>query len=211
MPFYTVNQGECISSISFDLGFAPKTIWNHPQNADLKRTRKDPNVLFPGDLVFVPEKEIRIETRPTDARHLFVRKGVPEFLSLRFLHDQEPCAGEHYMLIVDDSFGPSGELDADGACIVPIPPGSRSASLTLGDPGKGEVYRLLLGHLDPVEEISGVQWRLSNLGYFETAADGQDSPELEEAVKAFQLDHDLPAGNGLDDATRQKLKDVHGS
>jgi hypothetical protein len=211
MPFYTVKQGECISSISFALGFVPKRLWNHPQNAELKTRRKDSRVLFPGDEVFIPEKEERIEARPTDARHRFVRKGLPEFLSLRFFREKEPCAGESYFLTIDDRLGPSGKLDADGTCLVPIPPGSKSATLTLGNPNGGEVYELLLGHMDPVEESSGVEWRLSNLGYLETAPTGQDSDELRDAVKAFQVDQGLPTGNGLDDVTRQRLKKVHGS
>jgi hypothetical protein len=211
MPFYNVQQGDCISSIAFVLGFLPDTIWNHPQNADLKAKRKDPNVLFPGDAVFAPEKQLRIEPRSTDALHVFVRKGVPEFLSVRFLREGVPCAGEPYMLTIDDRFGSSDKLNADGAFTVPTPPGSKSATVTLGDPNGGDVYRLLLGHLDPVEETSGVQGRLSNLGYLETATVAEDSPEYADAVQQFQMDNALPAGNGLDDNTRQKLKDVHGS
>jgi hypothetical protein len=210
VPHYTVKQGDCISSIAFESGFFPDTIWNHPENSDLKNARKDPNVLFPGDVVFVPEKELRVETRPTDSRHRFQRKGVPEFLSLRFLNDEEPRAGEEYSLSIDGSFGPSGKLDADGACLLPIPPGSKSAILTLGDPGRNEKYPISLGHLDPIEEISGVAHRLVNLGYLPSASGGE-SPELSDAVKAFQMDHKLSEENGLDDATRQKLKEVHGS
>ncbi len=211
MSIYTAKQGDCISSISSELGFAPKTIWDHPQNADLKKTRKDPNVLFPGDEVFIPEKEARIESRPTEALHKFVLKGVPEVLSLRFLHEGVPCAGEQYNIVIDDQFTYSGELDADGALLVSVPPASKKATLTLGDPNGGEVYHLLLGHMDPVEEISGVQGRLCNLGYLEGSPDGEDSDELAQAVKSFQQDHELSTDNGLDDATRQKLKEIHGS
>jgi hypothetical protein len=211
MPHYTVQQGDCISSIAFETGFFPETIWNHPENADLRKTRKDPNVLFPGDVVFVPEKEPRVETRSTDARYRFQRKGVPEFLSLRFLNDEEPRAEEEYAVTIDGAFGPSGKLDARGACLIPIPPGSKSAILTLGDPSRGETYPLSLGHLDPIGEISGVEQRLANLGYLKTAPSGQEGPELSAAVEAFQTDQKLSTENGLDDITRQKLKEVHGS
>jgi hypothetical protein len=211
MPFYEVVQGDCISSIAFEFGFLPATLWDHPQNADLKSERQDRNVLFPGDKVFIPDKEARIEAACTDARHLFVRKGLPEYLSVKFLFEKKPCAGEDYLVTIDGRHGASGKLDAAGACKFPVPPESKSAVLTLGDPRTGETYRLLLGHLDPVEEISGVEWRLSNLGYFATAPSGADSPELQEAVKAFQTDYELPTENGLDDATREKLQEVHGS
>ena len=210
MPIYKVKQGDCISSIAAEMGFAPDSLWNHPQNANLKASRQDLHVLLPGDEVFIPEKELRVELRPTNARHQFVRKGIPEFLSLRFLKEDEPRSGERYTLAISGQLT-AGELDEDGACVVPIPPRSKSATITLGDPNKGEVYQLLLGHLDPDEEISGMEWRLSNLGYLQTAPRGQDTPELRDAVRAFQVDHDLAVENGLDETTRLKLKSVHGS
>lgn len=210
MPRYEVKQGDCISSIACAFGFVPDTVWDHPENAGLKAERDDLHVLFPGDVVFVPDKEVRVEARPTDGRHTFVRKGVPEYVSVRFLHEQEPCAGEDYLVSVDGRMGPSGKLDSTGGCTFPVLPGSKIAKVTLGDPTTGETYRLLLGHLDPVEETSGVEWRLWNLGYLETLSGNEENPDFIEAVKAFQVDYDL-ATNGLDDETRQKLKDVHGS
>jgi N-acetylmuramoyl-L-alanine amidase len=210
MPKHVVEQGECISSIAADAGFAPDTIWNHPENAQLKNQRKDRNILYPGDVVFVPDKEIRYEPRATGARHQFVRKGVPEFLSLRFMNEEEPRAGEEYLLKIDDT-RISGKLDSTGSLQVPIPPGSRSATLILGDPTRGEQYQLSLGHLDPVKEISGVEGRLYNLGYLKTPPTGEESPELADAVKMFQQDNKLPADKGLDDSTRQKLVEIHGS
>ncbi|MGZ5258926.1 MAG: hypothetical protein ACXWC0_14960, partial [Burkholderiales bacterium] len=32
------------------------TIWNHPSNANLKKLRQSPNVLFPGDVFHIPDK-----------------------------------------------------------------------------------------------------------------------------------------------------------
>jgi hypothetical protein len=212
MPSYTVKQGDCIASIAFQFRMPPTTIWNHSKNSDLKNTRPDPYVLFPGDVVFVPEKEPRIEERPTDARHLFTVNYMPEVLSLRFLRDNEPSAGVPYTLVIDGRLAPAGTLNSEGACKIVISPGSKHGTITLGDPNDDEVYQLLLGHLDPVEEFSGVQWRLSNLGYFLPTDDaGEESPEFQDAIRAFQEDQELPTENGLDEITRQKLMEVHGS
>lgn len=211
MPNYTVKQGDCISSIAQRYGLFWEKVWNHSKNAKLKEKREDPNVLYLGDVVFVPDKEEKEESCATDQRHRFRKKGVREILTLKFVdHDDQPRAGETYILNIDGNLN-KGQLDAEGSCSVPIPPDSRNGSVTLGDPDEGEIYDLDLGHMDPITETAGVQARLYNLGYFESEADGRESPELAQAVEAFQLAHGLSTEKGMDDTTRQKLVEVHGS
>src|SRR6187551_147610 len=100
MPKYIVHQGDCLSSIAAELGFLPESLWNDPGNAELKSRRKDMNVLMPGDVVNVPEKRPRSESVATDAKHRFVRKGVPSHLRVRLVVDDEPLAREPYELHV---------------------------------------------------------------------------------------------------------------
>jgi hypothetical protein len=61
---HTVRQGDCIASISFRNGFLPETIWNDPNNAELRRT-KHPNILKPGDIVFIPDKRPKTSSLKT--------------------------------------------------------------------------------------------------------------------------------------------------
>lgn len=43
MPFqHQVGPGDCIVSIAYDNGFHPDTLWDHPENAELKALRHDP-------------------------------------------------------------------------------------------------------------------------------------------------------------------------
>src|SRR6202022_151085 len=95
---HTVQQGDCFSNIAEQYGFPWKTLWNHPENADLKQSRKDPNVLYPGDTVNVPDKELKEEPRGVDARHKFKKKGEPTHIKIRLLLDDEPRAGLRYQL-----------------------------------------------------------------------------------------------------------------
>jgi N-acetylmuramoyl-L-alanine amidase len=63
---HTVAQGEYLSGIAKHYGFANHvTIWNHPQNAALKKLRVNPNVLLPGDQAFIPDKAPKQESAPT--------------------------------------------------------------------------------------------------------------------------------------------------
>jgi len=86
---HKVNQGECIESIALLYGFWPSTIWLHESNAELKSLRKNPNVLYPRDEVFIPDLRTEKVNAGTDQSHKFVRKGVPAKLRLRFLKPKE--------------------------------------------------------------------------------------------------------------------------
>ena len=74
---YIVKQSDCISSIAFKYGFFPDTIWNDSKNSKLKQDRKDPNVLLPGDEVYIRDKEEKEESCASEERHSFRKKGVP--------------------------------------------------------------------------------------------------------------------------------------
>src|SRR5215831_11621271 len=75
--YHTVKQGEHLSRLAEQYGFSDyRTIWDHPENAELKQKRQNPNVLYPGDNLFIPDRELREEPRPTDQRHTFVLSGT---------------------------------------------------------------------------------------------------------------------------------------
>ena len=70
--YYTVRQGDHLSKIAKDNGFTDYTvIWDHPNNSDLKKQRQNPNILLPGDQVFIPDMEQKQESGATDKRHTF--------------------------------------------------------------------------------------------------------------------------------------------
>ena len=57
MQQHMVKEGECLDSIALDHGFADwRTIYDHPKNTDLRSKRPDPNVIHPGDKLFIPDK-----------------------------------------------------------------------------------------------------------------------------------------------------------
>jgi hypothetical protein len=206
----TVKQGECLSSIAYEGGFSWNTLWNHPENAALRRLRKNPHILFPGDEVFIPEKRERSESVATGQRHRFVAMGVPERLHLVLKKMGRPRANEPFTLIIDGrSF--NGKTDASGTVDVAIAPNAAKAKLTIGAGDDLQVFELQLGHLDPVIEVSGAQARLNNLGFGCGAVDGILGPRTRNAIRAFQDKCGLAATGDLDEATRNKLVAEYGA
>lgn len=208
---YPVKQGDCIASIACEQGFFPGTLWNHPENAQLKKLRRDPNILLEGDVVHVPDKRRKEVSGATETRHRFRRKGVPEMLRvvLQDQHDQ-PRADVPYLLTIDGSHH-EGVTGADGLLEYPIPPAARDAILRLREGERETVYRLPLGDLDPISEVSGVQMRLRNLEFYGGEANGELSDETQSAIEEFQRHHGLEPTGKLDAATRSKVEEVHRS
>ncbi|NLF32590.1 MAG: LysM peptidoglycan-binding domain-containing protein [Planctomycetes bacterium] len=200
---HTVRQGECLSSISDRYGFFWETLWNHADNARLKRERGEPNVLMPGDVVAIPDKRKGSVSAATGQRHRFRLKGVPAKLRIRLLIDDEPRANEPYTLMIDDTFAARGTTDGDGTVEQSIPPGARTGRLIVGEGDHEDVYELRLGALDPLDADAGVRGRLANLGYDIAAG-------LEGAIRAFQEAEGLDATGTMDAATGTRLKERFG-
>jgi len=210
MAKHIVKQGDCIESIAFEKGFFWETIWNLPENAELKLERKDPNVLLAGDQVFIPDKREKTDVCATEQRHRFRRKGVPSMLRI-VLEDEErkPRTGVQYTLEIDGQLF-SGETDAEGRLQHPMPPDAKGGKLIIGTGDDQEEHELQLGNIDPITEISGVQARLNNLGFDCGEVDGVLNAKTRTAVERFQQEYSLPVSGEIDQETRENLKQVYG-
>lgn len=204
---YTVKQGDHISSIAHDSGFVSwKTIWDDGKNSSLKKDR-NPNVLYPGDVVQIPEKQKKEESVPTTDYHTFQTIGEPLQLKIVVLD----WAGNPVVdsdVNIELSTKESQMTAGDGSVKKSIHPAAdRTGKLVV----KGHELGLKVGHLDPVEELSGQVWRLNNLGY--RAGDPKDKtdPDYLSAVEEFQCDNALKVDGDCGPNTQAKLKEVHGS
>jgi len=213
MPTYFVKQGDHLFKIAQKHGFADyHTIWDHPKNAELKRKRQNPNVLYPGDRLYIPEKELKEESGATEQRHRFKTRG--ETLMLRIVLkniDGQPIANEQCDLDIEGEVYPL-ITDGEGQIEQQIPKSAERGSLTLKDTDLPFDVQLPLkiGHLDPVDTASGQQARLNNLGYNAGEVGGTDPLKLRSAVEEFQCDYDLSVDGICGSQTQAKLEEVHG-
>ncbi len=201
MPIHVAQQGDCITNIADRYGLTWQKIWNRPENSEIKSQRKDPNVLYPGDSIFVPELEPRVETRATDKSHKFVKKGTPAKLDLRLMIEDKPRAGVPYRLEIDGMVK-SGTTDGGGHVKETLPPGAQHGKLYVGTGATQDVYELEFGAVDPIDTPEGFAGRLKDLGY------GTD--DMPEAIRAFQKKKNLEITGEVNDATRDALKSEFG-
>lgn len=206
---YQVKQGDCISSIAFENGFFPDTIWNHPNNAQLKEKRQDPNVLMPGDMVFVPDKRQKEVGESTNQVHKFIYKAAPANLYLHLLNDGEPIANEPFVLEVDGKIT-EGTTDGEGKLRATILPNAKKGVLIVGEVEDQIKYDLNLGTLAPIDQVSGIKIRLHNLGYKVGSLDEQITEEFKDAISEFEFDHELTQTGQITETNRAKLKELYG-
>jgi hypothetical protein len=222
--YYLVKQGDHLSGIAHAFGYSDyDTIWNDPNNAALKQLRKNPHVLFPGDSIFIPDKESQTYPRPTEKRHDFVLKAKPLQIKIRMERAYlKAISSTQCDLTVGTD---KGDLvsDGDGAVQRAIAKDAEQATATIHEPipgtpatGAGSsatrdtVVPVRVGYLDPVEEKSGQLQRLSNLGYFRGSFDSPDPADVDSAVQEFQCDEGLQVDGVCGPATQAKLKLIHG-
>jgi len=216
---HTVKQGEHMAGIVCQYGFEDyKPVWEDGANADLKGRRKNPNVLSPGDQLTIPDREQKEYDRPTDNKHRFKlhRTALKLRVELEELYGKV-LGGTEYVLTT------GGQCHRDtttGAGIVEQPLGKQDIRATLAFAEtltvKGQAVKLerkldlLIGHLDPVDQRSGQEARLANLGYYFYEQSDDDS-EFESAVEEFQCDNGIaPVTGQCDGTTIAALLKAHG-
>ncbi len=206
MPKHQVEQGECLASIAKAKGFLPDTLWNAPENAALREKRTG-HVLSPGDELFIPEKKPKEVTASTGSRHVFKVRNRTTPFELRLQEEGAGRSGLSWKLKVG-ALELKGKTDGSGTVRATIPADATGARLEIGD-GGDEIYDLKLGELDPIGTDDGVKIRLQNLGYCDP--DSGDDDALKEGITRFQQLKGLEATGTMDDATRNALRDAHGS
>lgn len=221
-PTHVVRQGECLSRIAYRLGYSDwQKIWSDDQNAALKRKRKSPHVLLPGDMIILPSIEIGMIERGTDAMHrIVVADPQDELVTVRLKLEsrwKKAFEGLEYKL----SFVQDGELvtrpgagptSSSGEIEENVP--ARADSILVAFERPKICFKLRVGALDPLQDgedgavvPTGLEARLRALGY--APLDGSSSA----ATASFQrseLGREEPTGE-LDAETRGKLEQLYGA
>ncbi len=209
---YVVRQGDTLLRIALAFGLEPRRIWDEPKNAALVKKR-DPDMLAPGDVLCIPPPPPpALELAPKTSNRF--RAKVPEVdLRVAFHGERGPLAAERYELRGLGEEPVKGRLDALGALALKLPLDVEELELTFVD--RQVKHAIAVGHLDPIDEMSGVAARLVHLGYGPVGRPGDpfvfgDDESLAEGVSAFQRGAGLEPSGVAGDDTRSRLRAIHG-
>lgn len=213
MPVHTVQQGECLSRIALNYGFRDwKAIYNHAKNADFKKKRPDPNLIYPGDQIYIPDKTAKKIAVETTKVHKF-RVALPQRKIKIAVEDwkHQRLVNMDYELEVEGR-PYKGKTDGSGILEKSVPIGAEYGKLKIN----GATLKLAIAHLNPIDDtddlgVTGIQMRLKNLGYDTGPIDGIQGPITTAAIKAFQADNPPLAVDGIcGPKTTAKLIERHG-
>jgi len=211
---HRVRPGECFRSIAAAYGIADwNELFNHDKNASLKALRKDPHVLLPGDVVFVPKREKPSLTFSSGSpqRYKATIPKAPLKLALKD-HEGHALSGKAYKLRVGKTTF-EGTIPGDGNVEHQVPAIATYAELEIdmsGAIGGKVLLPIRIGHLDPVDSITGIQSRLNSLG-IGCPVSGKLDEATRDALAVFQSKVGLDVTGEADAATRERLEHAHGN
>jgi hypothetical protein len=220
---HVLESGECLQSLASAYGLADgKQIYDAPDNAALRKQRKSPAAVAPGDEVSIPEPKKYQATLPSNEVHRIVLDTPKAMLRIEVRDEAgEPLASKPYQLMIGKE---TLEGTTTGAGLVeqPIPLSATEGTLVVHEKASKDEgrwsWRLKLADLEGPETRRGAWQRLANLGYWSAGAPPDDSAgpgdpardAFTAALRAFQHAEALDESGQLDDATRARLVERHG-
>jgi hypothetical protein len=204
-----IRQGDHLSLLAHRFNFDATEVWNHPANAELRRTRKNPEILCPGDILQIPDPESpEWFTVRVGAVNHFVATVPTVKVQLALSRGGNALQSEPFTVSAG-SYRSAGTTTSQGMASFEVPLGVQNCLLTMTRTGR--TYRLLVGHMDPIEQPSGAWKRLAQLGYLAAPRELLPEPAALASLKRFQKDSGLPESGELDPDTLRALEAAHGS
>jgi hypothetical protein len=208
---HVAKSDDSVSSIAPMYGFEPKTIWDLPDNEDLKKLRKNMNILKEGDKIFIPERILKWEKVKTGNKYFIKKVPIQCYLNLQLLNSElNKSSNLEYLLSIttkSEAIIPDkkGKTDNNGYINEPIPSDTDIATLIIFENGYEDRHEFKLNGLDPSDTLHGKQQRLCNLGFY---CDYEETlgESTKEAINLFQEKYKLKITGEFDNETVKKLE-----
>ncbi len=223
---YVIQPCDTVLTVALMHEVEVQALLEHPKNAPLFEEReRDPHMLAPGEILYVPLPEPPTPTVAPQAVNRFVARVPWVHLHLHFESESGPLANEPFVVEgpaeLLDRRRPNpkeplvGTLDAAGNLSLRVP--ALTPRLLLEFPDRQIAHDILVGALDPIDRRTGLGARLLHLGYLPRDQETLDPYVFEtetserETLESFQRAFALEPSGYADPPTKKTLTDEHGS
>ena len=204
---HKVRSGDHLSRVAATHGFrsfAP--LWNEPANLELRKKRVNPHILAVGDVVTIPELNVREVDRGVDQKHRFNAEIHPLVVRLELKHWDGTADDEAPKSTLLDGKPVDVKGTGPGGHEIPVDQTTDRIRVEL----KSRVIAARVGFIEPADTVAGARERLNNLGYFAGNSDDPTALDFRSAVEEFQCDHALQVDGKVGNNTRLALIKAHG-
>lgn len=170
MQPYVIRRGDYLLKVAYESGFDADSVWDNARNSDLRTLRKDPNILAPGDMLFIPDASDGpdYKTLQTGSTNSFVSQAPPTPVTVKFC---DPALASQPCTIAELPDLRDLKTDANGVLTFQAPVSLETATVRFAGVNPAVMFACQLGRLDPVDTLTGIFQRLQNLGYIDDAAE----------------------------------------
>jgi len=213
---YTVVQGDTLSRIAKNHGFANyKAIYEHESNTDFRAKRDNPNIIFPGDIITIPDPKPVFKSLTSAKINVFKIKKHAEYFRADFKDSEGNSWSGKRVILSLDGVETESFVNDDGTIEIELAensPETGTLSLYFDDESQepSEIFEVSLGHLDPVDTETGIQARCRLLGFDCGEVDGDIAEKSTAGIKGFQAEYGLIIDGNAAAITQAKLKEIYG-
>lgn len=206
---YIVQASETVQSILYrERGVIDMDATINAAENELLFAMRAPHMLVMGDKLVLPvegsrgQKQVAVAIGETPQLHLW---GSSRRLHLDLQHGGQSLGAIPYTLLFG-GMQVDGFLNDQGVLDTPIPWGTSETELIV----MGRRRLLIVGGLEPVHTLRGVQARLNNIGFYAGPVDGLWGSQTRRAVRRFQAAGSLQVDGLVGPKTREALLEAYG-
>lgn len=211
-----IKQGDCLVSIAAYYQLKPEFILQQSENKKISEDKnRVHNQLMLGDKIYIPAADNEyLSVSIADKTVFKLKPAATTTISIRFLCGGKARKNLPCRLEINDTYI-ENNTDERGSVSFDIPALQRNCRLlaeeTIEQEKMIEIYQLMLGYLDPINEKSGLKARLAHLGHFIIDEDESDETQLPLAIKRFQKAAEIEVTGTISKDDEKKLKEAHSS
>jgi hypothetical protein len=170
---YVIRQGDFLLKVAHKFGFDADTIWNDAKNDALRQVRPNPNILLPGDVLYIPDQANRtpaLKPLVTGTTNTFTSHTPTLSLTCKFIGAEAATYASKAFTVQELADLVGLQTDDQGVATFPIPVTLTRATITFIE--TGECVELGIAAMDPINSLEGIFKRLQNLGHIPREVDG---------------------------------------